>query len=329
MPRRVLHLLALSVLFVVLAGCSPRINILGSSREPLDEHTIEGKGADKILLVRIHGVLEMSPDSGLLQERPSQVQRLDEQLAKAREDQDVKAVVVAINSPGGTVGASDVCYELIRRYRQETGNPVVAVLMEVAASGGYYTAAAADAIIAHPATITGSIGTVFLRPDLSGLMEWVRVDVEVTKSGRLKDMGSPYRKSTQEERELFQAMIGQHNARFLNLVQVSRKLDSGALAAFDDARVLTASQAMNAGLVDSLGYLHDGYAEARRLAGLEDASIVAYHRREYPDDTGYNSIARTPAFGGLPSGFDVRGALGVPQAGLYHIWPGAFGNTQQ
>lgn len=314
---------------MMVAGCSPRINILSSAREPLEEHTIEGEGADKILLVRVRGVLEMSPDSGLLRERPSQVQRLDEQLAKARKDRRIKAVVVTINSSGGTVGASDVCYELIRRYRQESGNPVVAVLMEVAASGGYYAAAAADSIIAHPATITGSIGTVFLRPDLSGLMDWVRVDVEVTRSGALKDMGSPFRNSTEEERELFQTMIAQHNARFLELVQTSRKLDDGAMAAFDDARVLTARQAMDAGLVDALGYLHDGYAEARRLAGLEKARIVAYHRREYPDDTGYNAIAKTPAFGGIADGFDVRGALGVPQTGLYHIWPGAFGSAGQ
>lgn len=330
MHRTVSRVLACAVLVLLVAGCSPRINILGgSSREPLEEQTIEGRGTDKILLVRLQGTLKMSPSSGLLHEKPSPVQRLDEQLAKAKDDSRIKAVVVSINSPGGTVGASDVCYDLIRRYKQETGNPVVAVLMEVAASGGYYTAAAADRIIAHPATITGSIGTIFLRPDLSGLLDWVRVGVEVTKSGNLKDMGSPFRASTEQERALFQQMILDENARFLDIVRTSRNLDENAMHAFDDGRVLTAQQAMDAGLVDSLGYLHDGYDAARQLSGAEeDARVVVYQRREYPDDTGYNTMARSPIPGGAAAAFDVESALGVPQAGLYHLWPGAFGNWE-
>jgi len=135
---------------------------------------------------------------------------------------DVKAVVLRVNSPGGTVTASDIIYRELMLFRERTKVPVVAVMMDVAASGGYYLAMATDAILVHPSTVTGSIGVIMLTVNAKGLLEKVGVEANAITSGPRKDMGSPFRTMTSEEKAIFQGVIDSFYQRFLTVVQEGR-----------------------------------------------------------------------------------------------------------
>ncbi|GAB7080748.1 signal peptide peptidase SppA [Megalodesulfovibrio paquesii] len=313
-------------LLAVLAGCSPKVQLFGGGVEdPLEETTLDGEGAAKVALIHLHGLITLSPSSGLLSRTPGTVQELEARLRKAAKDRAVKAVVLAIESPGGGVTASDIVHHAITRFRAETGKPVVASLLGVAASGGYFAAVACDRILAHPTTTTGSIGTIFIRPDVSGLMGLVGVQTDVTKSGRLKDMGSPFRNATAEERGLLQQIIDENNARFLEAVRTGRRLSPEALAAVADARILTAGQAREAGLVDGLGYLEDAVALARQLARVEKARLVVYRRNEVANDTPYALDAAAPGASPLQVrlfSLGVEPLQGQMEPGFYWMWLG-------
>lgn len=330
--------LAVAVILLLLTGaCSPKINIVRDHSEPLKEYTLQGTSRGKILLIHVRGFIGTAPRSGLLREDPSLVQEVSARLRKAADDEQVKAVVLAIDSPGGSVTASDILYQQIMRHKQKTGQKVVALLMGLAASGGYYTAAAADRIMAHPTTITGSIGTVFIRPDLAGLMDKIGVQAEVTKSGKYKDISSWFRHSDKEERKLLQQMIDRLNARFLEVVQTRRKLTEQQLATVAQAGVYTADQARELGLVDAEGYAQDAFDLAASLAGLDNqkdkdeaVTVVTYRREEFADDTAYNTMALTlspaslPSLTSLPVLDNASQALQALEPGFHHIWlPGS------
>ena len=194
----------------------------------------------------------------------------------------MKALIVRINSPGGTITASDVLYHEIRAFKQRRKIPVIAAIMDVGASGGYYAALAADQIFAHPTTITGSIGVIMVTVNAQGLLEKIGVAPLAIKSGPIKDAGSPFRALTDEERAVFQAVIDDMYGRFVRLVVQSRKIPEERVRSFADGRIYTADQARALGLVDRIGYLDDAVAVARQAAALDSARVVMYHRpREY------------------------------------------------
>ncbi len=201
---------SLMVLLPILAaGClNPKIKLFTDETDPLQEFTLEGTGAEKVLVVPVEGFLSDQSRGGVLRRHPGAVQALVSQIRKAKKDKKIRAVVLKVNSPGGTVTASDILHHELVRYKTENGVTIVAVMMDVAASGGYYIALPADHIVAHPTSLTGSVGVIFAAPRLSGLMDKVGVDVHVVKSGRNKDMGSPFRETTPEENALFQDIIG-------------------------------------------------------------------------------------------------------------------------
>ncbi len=278
------------VILVSLIGCNaPRIKLFPSQADPLEEFTLEGKAEEKILLLPINGMISDNPQKELLRTRPSVVQEAVSHLRKAEKDPLVKAVVLKLDSPGGSVTGSDVLFNEIRLFKERTGRKVVAAMMDVAASGAYYIALPADHIMAHPTSVTGSIGVIFIRPKISGLMEKIGVGVEVSKSGKNKDLGSPFRATTPEEERIFQAMTDQLGNRFIELVKQHRRIDPTRLSEVSSARIFLATEALDLKLVDSIGYLPDAMLEAKKLAGLpKDAKIVVYRRQEYPDDNVYN-----------------------------------------
>jgi protease-4 len=206
----------------------------------------------------------------------------------------VRAVLLRINSPGGTVTASDILYHDIMRFKERRKIPVVASILDVGASGGYYVALAADRILAHPTTVTGSIGVLMLTVNAGGLLEKIGVSASYVKSGEFKDMGSPFRSLRPEEQALFQELIDRFYGRFVELVARSRRLDEARVRAFADGRVYTASQALALGLVDQIGYLDEAIATAKSAAGLTEAKVIAYHRPRQYRATIYSS-AETPA----------------------------------
>ena len=274
------------LLSLLLAGCSVISIDLSSRLRPLTEQTVEGRGSAKILLMDISGFLsdEGAPalSVGAPPPRVGPLVRLREELKKAAADPEVKALVMRINSPGGTVTASDIMFRELHGFRQTTGMPVVAVMMDVAASGAYYVALAADTIVAHPTTVTGSIGVIMISLNAEGLMQKVGLAAATIKSGERKDMGSPFRALTPEERGIFQSVIDELHRQFVAKVVERRRLTPETARALADGRIYTAEQAREAKLIDRIGYMDDALAVARRAIGVDEARVIVYHRpREY------------------------------------------------
>ncbi len=189
-------------------------------------------------------------------------------IEKASEDPNVKAIVLEINSPGGSVVATREIWQALKKVDK----PTVAYLREVAASGGYYVATATDYIIADPNTLTGSIGVIAAFTNLEGLFEKLGVKVNVIKAGRYKDIGSPFRNMTEEERALLEAMINETYEEFLSVIEEGRgaKL-SPNWKSYADGRVMSGRQALKIGFIDSLGSLEDAVEKARELANASEA----------------------------------------------------------
>ena len=285
MPR----LLKRLVLFVLLGGlasagaaCTMVELNLGPKMAPLRERTIAGSGQAKVLLVEISGLMYESrtrPVGPPGTPRENLLSRLAEELDRARKDSKVKALMIKINSPGGSVSTADIMYHQINRYRRETGVKVVASLMSVAASGAYYAALAADRIVALPTTLTGSIGVIALKLNLAGLMNRYGVKAEAVKSAPLKDMWSPFRPASEEERRIMKGLIDEYMERFRSVVRENRPgMTSRQLEQAGRAQIFTAAQALELGLIDKLAYPDEAFEMAKKLAGLEEARLVVYHR---------------------------------------------------
>jgi protease-4 len=295
---------------------------------PLQELTIQGETDEKVLVISISGIISTSPNQSFLRTMPSMVQETVSQLKKAEKDDKIKSVLIKVDSPGGTVTAGDMLYHEIMAYKEKTGVKIVVSMLGTAASGGYYVSLPADTIMAHPTSITGSVGVIIMQPDVSGLMDKIGVDMRVSKSGNQKDMGSPFRAATPEEEELLKNVTDDLAARFLGLVQKHRGIDEPVLSEVASAKVYLAEDAQKLGLIDDIGYLDDALEEARNIAGLpENAKVVAYRRTKYPDDNLYNSATSYQGGSGV-SLIDV----GVPGAevtslspGLYYLWAPGVG----
>jgi protease-4 len=308
----------LVVLLLLAAGCSVVSLDLTPRVRPLEETTLEGTGRDKVLLLDLSGVLAEEPIFTLEGRPPVPLlARVREELEKAAADDRVRALVIRINSPGGTITASDVLFHELSQFKARRNVPVVASILDVGASGGYYVALAADRIVAHPTTVTGSIGVLMLTVNSGGLLEKVGVTASYIKSGPLKDMGSPFRALSPEERAVFQDLIDRLYGRFVALVARQRRLDEARVRTVADGRVYLAPEALSLGLVDRIGYLEDAIAQARDLAGLTEAKVVAYHRPRQYRATIY-SAAEAPAPPTLTE--LLRAAVTGPRL-LYLWWP--------
>ncbi|OGR08606.1 MAG: hypothetical protein A3K23_05270 [Desulfobacca sp. RBG_16_58_9] len=268
------------ILLLLAAGCITVKVSLFEEPGPLKETTVSGFGRDKVLLLDISGVILEGPHRILgLQKGVTSPARVKEELEKAAKDRRIKAVVIKINSPGGTVAASDVILHDLQAFKAERGLPVVVCLQGLATSGGYYVAQAGDTIIAYPTCITGSIGVLAMKLNLRGLMDKVGVDDDMVKSGRWKDFWSPFRPASPKEKEMMQQIIDQFYRSFVDVVATGRKLSLQEARQAADGRIFTADQAKDLKLVDQLGYLDDALELAKTKAGLpKDAKVVRYHR---------------------------------------------------
>jgi protease-4 len=208
----------------------------------------------KLGLVRVEGVI-------------ADPEKIDDWIKELREDDDVKGVVVRINSPGGVVGPSQEIYESVKRLAEK--KPVVVSMGAVAASGGYYVACPATKIIANPGTLTGSIGVKAELVNAQNLLDKVGVAFFSITSGKLKDAGSPFRPMTDEEKAYFESMVMDLKKQFVRDVAAGRKMDPAKVEALADGRAFTGEQALAAGLVDRLGGLEDAFDDLKKLCNLE------------------------------------------------------------
>lgn len=189
-------------------------------------------------------------------------------LRRLRKRKDIKAIILRINSPGGSVASVQEIYQEIMAIRKEK-KIVVASMGDVAASGGYYVAAAADKIVANPGTLTGSIGVIMEMGNFQELFKKIGVKLEVIKSGKYKDSGSPHRSLTQEERKIFQGVINDAYDQFVRAIMDGRNMDKKKVLSFANGRIFTGRQAFERGLVDKLGTKQDAIMFAAKLAGIE------------------------------------------------------------
>jgi protease IV len=277
MPRRPWWKGILTVVSAsLLSGCIT-VNLL-PVQAPIEEKRLSGTGAEKVLLIDLSGVISSHGNDGLV-ERPSMVAQIKEQLSRAAEDSKVKALVLRINSPGGTVTASDIIYHELQAFKRKRNVPVIASIMDVGASGGYYVAMAADKVLVHPSSVTGSLGVIMMTVNARGLLEKVGLEANTITSGPRKDMGTPFRAMTDGEREIFHTVIMSFYERFLTVIHEGRKnLTSEDIRKFADGRIYSGEQATALGLTDGIGYLDDAIELAKREAGMTKASIVTYRR---------------------------------------------------
>ena len=273
--------LVLSCIALSLQACAFISIPLSTRTLPLEETVLEGEGRDKILLIDISGVISSEKKRTLadLNAEPDMVARIKEELNQATKDEKIKAVILKINSPGGTVTASDIIYREILKFKEKNKIYVTASLMDIAASGGYYIACAADTVVAHPTTVTGSIGVIAMKFNVKGLMDKIGVQDDTIKAGDMKDILSPFRPMSEDERKIIQDIIDSLHRQFMEAVVRGRQeLSLDEVKALADGRVFTAQQALDAQLVDDIGYLDDAIDITKKETDLKEARIVTYHR---------------------------------------------------
>jgi protease-4 len=313
---------------LLLTGCFNGITILPASvNDPVAETVIHDAKSwccrDKVAIIDVEGlILNAKTSSFLGGEGDNPVSLFRERLEAAAEDKHVKAIVLRVNSPGGAVTASDIMYQDLVTFRQETCKPVVACMMDVAASGGYYLAMGSDMVFAHPTTVTGSIGVIMNLYDASGLFSMIGVASNAIKSGPNKDIGNFARPMTDAERAILQGMIDQFYGQFVKVVAQGRGMSEEQVRKLADGRVYTGMEAKELGLVDHVGYMEDAIGAAMSLAHLKDANIIAYDRGD-----GYRGsiYAKVPK---IPSEINVKLDLpGLNKTGatFLYLWePGAL-----
>ncbi len=280
-PKKPYVLLVLFSACYFFSGCSFISVDLGGKISPFKEKTISGTGADKILLLDISGIISQKSERGItnLKKESGMVERIKEQLNKAEKDKRIKAIILRLNTPGGTVTASDIIYHELMEFKKKHNIKIIAAMMEITASGGYYIAMAADKILAHPTTITGSIGVIALKLNIKGLFEKIGVESETIKSGDKKDSSSPFRPFTREEKQIYQNIIDSLFQGFVRVVQRGRKdLTRRDILKIADGRIYTAPQALKLKLIDQIGYLDEAINLAKIEADLKEAKIISYHR---------------------------------------------------
>ncbi|MCH8261061.1 MAG: signal peptide peptidase SppA [Planctomycetes bacterium] len=321
-----IRILVLFGLMSCLSGCGGMrliIDVVPAVDGLTETVVLEDPGADssaKIALIQITGMIADADRPGLLRKGENPVSRLVESLHKAAKDSKIKAIVLRINSPGGTVTASDVVYREIQHFKRTTKKPVVVLMSDLATSGGYYIACAGDEIIAHPTTITGSIGVIIQTFNFSEGMRRIGIKADAITSGPNKAAGSPFEPMPAEHRALLQGLVDEFYDNFVAIVTESRpNLSPADLEWITDGRVVTGRRAAEVGLIDSTGDLRDAFEAAKRRAGLTAAKLVKYHRPlEYVGSAYARSPAANPQINMLQLNLNAGPLL--EQSGFYYLW---------
>jgi protease IV len=325
MKKLVLVLLVLAM--VAAAGCFNTSNITfwPTPDDKLNVKTLKTvgeKGTDnKILLLDIDGVITGEGEQSLFWDREATTAEVARKLRKAAGDDSIKAVVLRINSPGGGVTASDVVYRELMRFKEKRHIPIVTIMMDMGASGGYYIACASDKIMVHPTTVTGSIGVIIFSLGFDGLFHKIGMESRVIKSGELKDMGNPFDTFTPEERAVFQNLVDKMYERFLDIVTQSRKIDREKLRKLADGRVYLGTEAVENGLADRVGYVDDALQLTLTEARIPGASVVLYTTSKKSELNVYsNNFVKGPDIRSpIP---DVNAIMDYGRPRIMYMWMG-------
>lgn len=320
--NRTLGILALAL--VTLAGCKG-LNFSTRARISLEKPFQLGPPADagpilakavgcdypvkdrpQLAVIDVDGVLLNRTPSGFPTPGINPVADFAERLHAAEENPLVQAVVLRINSPGGSVNASDIMVHELQAFRARTGRPVVACILDVGAGGAYYLASAADLVIVHPTSVTGGVGVIINLYNLRESMATWNILEQSVKAGEQIDVGTVTRALEEDDRAMLQAMANEFHQRFTDAVRSARPgLRHDAM--IFDGRIFTGNQAVELGLADRTGYLNDAIAAARQLSGCPEAVVVMYRRPEDCPRSLYES---------LPAPTQTTNLLGVRVPGL-------------
>jgi protease-4 len=304
-----------------LPGCSPKIEVaLGGFPErdlaPSVVLADPGAGAAKVAMIDVRGLIVDAHKPNIMGPNVNPVDRFMIHLAMAEQDPSVRAVIVRINSPGGTVTGSDIMYQELRRFAMATKKPVVASMGEIAASGGYYLALASDHLIAEPTSITGSIGVIMPTFNFSEGLDKIGIKSRSVKSGRNKDMANPFEPMREGHFDVLQTIVDGYAARFRGMVRERRQIEDSRFEEATDGRVFSGEQALELGLIDEVGGVREAFAAAKRLAGLRAASLVKFSDKDDPARSAY-ALAQVPTPGSNPStGVSLRMDFHAPLAGI-------------
>ncbi len=314
--KRTKWVLIVSLLVLVIGGLYAAAFTLGGTfggagiaGDYEEEFVTEGDSDQKVALINVVGEIFSDPDGFAEGASDTNIIR---QLDQAIDDTNVVAVILNLETPGGGVVASDAIYRRALEVSAQ-GKPVVALMGDVAASGGYYIAAGAKEIVAHPATMTGSIGVIAFLPNFEKAAEKLGVAVTVLKSGAFKDAGSPFRTMTEDEKNLFQILIDESYEQFVQAVAKGRSLDPSRVRELADGRVYSGLQAKGLGLVDHLGDRNTAFGRAKNLARAPNASLVRYSTTQgFSDFLGVASkFFDRNALAGVKEEFGLRRHPGV------------------
>ena len=325
------RLLALVCSLPLLVGCGGFRFVIDAvpQVDDLTETTVlervapeSGTRDGTVALIDVTGLIVDARPRTLIGRGENPVGSFVEALRRAERDPNVRAVIVRINSPGGTVTASDIMYRELKHFRETTGKPVVTLMGEVAASGGYYLACAGDVVIAHPMTVTGSIGVVMQTINFSEGMSRIGIRADAITSGPNKALASPFQPMPAEHRAILQGLVNEFHDGFVAVVVESRPdLASDGLGRITDGRVVSGMRAREVGLVDEVGDLRTAFAESMERAGLGRARLVKYHR---PLEHVGSAYAQTPVAAGTEVNLvqvKIPGAPGqIEGAGFYYLW---------
>jgi protease-4 len=298
----------LGLLLFAIAGCWRPIKVVTedhvaaeivptSNAQPVVAMPVEGGARvchrPHVALIDVDGLLVNTNPTGPYSSGDNPVDIFREKLDAAAADPCAVALVVRINSPGGSVTATDMMWRDLVRFREKTRRPVVACLMDLGTSGAYYLATACDRIIAHPTTVTGGIGVVLNLYNLEDAMNVLNIVSQSVKAGEKIDLGTVTRALRPEEEALLKEIANEFYDRFRTVVRQQRQQVDATDEITFDGRVFTASRALKRGLIDQIGYLEDALDMARQQAGQADAGTVLLHRR---GDVGRTPYATTPNY---------------------------------
>lgn len=333
MRVRPLMLVALVLVWLTATACQPLqfVVTIGSAGGELERSVVvEEDGARRdIAIVDVSGMIVNAEQGGLLERGGNPLTLLHQQLRRAEREEDVAAVLLRINSPGGGVTASEAMYREVMRFKARSGKPVVAVLMDVAASGGYYLACSADTIVAYPTTVTGSVGVILQTIGVGPALARIGVQSEALTSGPNKDAGNPLGSLDEGEREVLQAMVDDFYVRFVEVVRTRRpNISPDDLNTVTDGRVVSGARAAELGLVDATGDVYDAFVAAKQSAGLKRARLIRYHRplrsveSPYAAPPGNGRASDGRAGGGVPREIrvDLTPAFADLPPGFYYLW---------
>ena len=282
----VLLLVLVGLPVLVCLGCA------GASLALMRGETLSLASSQAVAVIYADGLITSGTSGSVSSATGITPERIKADLRRAAADPSVKAVVIRVNSPGGSVVASNEIWNMLKEFEK----PVVFSLGETAASGGYYIACAGKWIVANPDTLTGSIGVISEFPNAEELLNKLGVQIIVIKSGPNKDIGSYSRPMTDDEKKLWQAVIDQAYDGFVQIVAEGRNLPEDKVRQIADGRVYTGKQAKELGLVDQLGYLDDAINKAGELGGISGKPrVVDYLPRPTLYELLLGASSRAPA----------------------------------